>query len=116
LFAAINLKTGEVFAQCKPCQRQKEFWEFLGHFERTTPAHLAINVVADNYTTHNTGAVRQWLLSHPHWQLHFIPTHSSWLDQVERFFAKITLEVIRRGLFTSVPHLRKSTLDYTGVP
>ena len=71
-------------------------------------------MVADNYTTHNTSAVRQWLLRHPHWQLHFIPTHSSWLDQVERFFAKITLEVIRRGLFTSVPHLRKSTLDYIG--
>lgn len=71
-------------------------------------------MVADNYTTHNTSDVRQWLLRHPHWQLHFIPTHSSWLDQVERFFAKITLEVIRRGLFTSVPHLRKSTLYYIG--
>ena len=114
LFAAMDVKTGEVFAQCKPRHRQKEFLEFLRHIERTTPAHLAIHVVADNYATHKTSAVRQWLLRHPRWQLHFIPTHSSWLNQVERFFAKITLEVIRRGSFTSVPHLRKSILDYIG--
>lgn len=114
LFAAMDVKTGEVFAQCKPRHRQKEFLEFLRHIERTTPAHLAIHVVVDNYATHKTSAVRQWLLRHPRWQLHFIPTHSSWLNQVERFFAKITLEVIRRGSFTSVPHLRKSILDYIG--
>lgn len=114
LFAAMNVKTGEVFAQCKPRHRQKEFLEFLRHIERTTPAGLSIHVVADNYATHKTSAVRQWLLRHPRWQLHFIPTHSSWLNQVERFFAKITLEVIRRGSFTSVPNLRKAILDYIG--
>lgn len=112
LFAAMDVKTGEVFAQCKPRHRQKEFLEFLRHIERTTQPGLAIHVVVDNYATHKTTAVRQWLLRHPRWQLHFIPTHSSWLNQVERFFAKITLEVIRRGSFTSVPNLRKAIVNY----
>ena len=112
LFAALDVKTGEVFAQCKARHRQKEFLEFLRHIERSTPRDLAIHVVVDNYSTHKTKAVRQWLLRHPRWQLHFIPTHSSWLNQVERFFAKITLEVIRRGSFTSVPDLRKAILGY----
>lgn len=112
LFAALDVKTGEVFAQCKPRHRQKEFLEFLRHIERSTPADLAIHVIMDNYGTHKTKAVREWFVRHPRWQFHFIPTHSSWLNQVERFFAKITLEVIRRGSFTSVHQLRNAILDY----
>jgi len=112
IFAALDVKTGEVFAQCKPRHRQKEFIEFLRHIERSTPEHLAIHVIVDNYATHKTKAVRGWLLRHPRWQIHFIPTHSSWLNQVERFFAKITLEVIRRGSFTSVAQLRAAILAY----
>lgn len=112
LFAALDVKTGEVMAQCKARHRQKEFLEFLRHIERSTPPDLDIHVVVDNYSTHKTKAVREWLLRHPRWQLHFIPTHSSWLNQVERFFATITLEVIRRGSFTSVAQLRKAILDY----
>lgn len=112
LFAALDVKTGEVFAQCKPRHRHKEFLEFLRHIERATAPELAIHVIVDNYSAHKTKAVREWLLRHPRWQLHFIPTHSSWLNQVERFFAKITLEVIRRGSFTSVAQLRKAILDY----
>lgn len=65
----------------------------------------------DNYSTHKTKAVREWLAP-SRWQFHFIPTHSSWLNQVERFFAKITLEVIRRGSFRSVHQLRNAILDY----
>lgn len=112
LFAALDVKTGEVFAQCKPRHRQKEFLEFLRHIERSTPPELSVHVIVDNYSSHKTKAVREWLIRHPGWQLHFIPTHSSWLNQVERFFAKITLEVIRRGSFTGVPQLRKAILDY----
>lgn len=112
LFAALDVKTGEVFAQCKPRHRHKEFLEFLRHIERATASELAIHVIVDNYSAHKTKAVREWLLRHPRWQLHFIPTHSSWLNQVERFFAKITLDVIRRGSFTSVAQLRKAILDY----
>lgn len=112
LFAALDVKTGEVFAQCKPRHRQKEFLEFLRHIERSTPSELSIHVIVDNYSTHKTKAVREWLVRHPRWQLHFIPTHSSWLNQVERFFAKITLEVIRRGSFISVAQLRAAILEY----
>lgn len=112
LFAALNVKTGEVIAQCKPRHRQKEFLEFLRHIERSTPPELSLHVIVDNYATHKTKAVRQWLVRHPRWQLHFIPTHSSWLNQVERFFAKITLEIIRRGSFTGVPQLRKAIIEY----
>lgn len=112
LFAALDVKTGEVLAQCKPRHRHKEFLEFLRHIERSTAPELSIHVIVDNYSTHKTKAVREWLLRHPRWQLHFIPTHSSWLNQVERFFAKITLEVIRRGSFTGVAQLRKAILEY----
>ena len=66
----------------------------------------------DNYATHKTAAVRRWLVRHPRFHLHFIPTHSSWLNQVERWFAKITTEAIRRGSFRSVSHLRQTILDY----
>lgn len=78
---------------------------------RIPPADLAIHVIMDNYSTHKTKAVREWLAP-SRWQFHFIPTHSSWLNQVERFFAKITLEVIRRGSFRSVHQLRNAILDY----
>ena len=112
LFAALDVKTGEIFAQCKPRHRHKEFLEFLRHIERATAPELAIHVIVDNYAAHKTKAVREWLVRHPRWQLHFIPTHSSWLNQVERFFAKITLEVIRRESFTSVSQLKKAILGY----
>ena len=65
LFAALDVKTGEVFAQCKPRHRQKEFLEFLRHIERSTPSELSIHVIVDNYSTHKTKAVREWLVRHP---------------------------------------------------
>jgi transposase len=74
IFAALDVKTGEVFAQCKPRHRQKEFIEFLRHIERSTPENLAIHVIVDNYATHKTKAVRGWLVRHPRWQIHCIPT------------------------------------------
>lgn len=112
LFAALDVKTGEVYAQCQPRHRHQEFLKFLRHIEKTTPPDLDLHVIVDNYAAHKTKAVRQWLVRHPRWQLHFIPTHSSWLNQVERFFAKITLEVIRRGSFASVAQLRTAILEY----
>lgn len=112
LFAALDVKTGEVIARCKSRHRAKEFLDFLREIERETPAELSIHVVLDNYSTHKTIAVREWLTRHPRWHLHFIPTHSSWLNQVERFFGMITLEVIRRGSFTGVPDLKKKILKY----
>ena len=69
---------------------------------------VSVHVVLDNYGTHKTPAVKRWFLRHPEYHLHFIPTSSSWLNQVERFFARITEQRIRRGVFTSVPQLEKA--------
>jgi transposase len=84
----------------------------LKQLERDTPAGLDLHVVLDNYAAHKTPSVRLWVARHPRWHLHFIPTHSSWLNQVERFFAKITDERIRRESFRSVAQLREVILQY----
>lgn len=112
LFAALDVKTGEVYGQCHKRHSQKELIEFFRHLERETPAELDLHVVMDNYATHKTERVRQWLARHPRWHIHFIPTHSSWLNQVERFFAKITNDMIRRGNFRSVEQLKDAILTY----
>lgn len=112
LFAALNVASGEVYARCQKRHRQKEFIVFLQQLEDSTPKNLEIHAVLDNYAAHKTPKVRLWIAKHPRWHLHFIPTHSSWLNQVERFFAKITEQRIRRESFRSVQHLREAILDY----
>ena len=112
LFAALDVKTGELYAQCHQRHTQKQFLTFLRKIERETPGQLDVHVIMDNYATHKTAAVRTWLARHPRWHIHFIPTHSSWLNQVERFFAKITTERIRRGCFRSVTQLRRAIFEY----
>jgi len=112
LFAALDIKTGQVMAQCRKRHTSKDFLAFLNKIDATVPNELDLHIIVDNYATHKTKAVRDWLVAHPRWRFHFIPTHSSWLNQVERFFAKITLDIIRRGSFTSLPQLRKAILDY----
>lgn len=112
LFAALDVATGEVYAKCQKRHRQQEFLKFLKEVEQETPRALDIHVVLDNYAAHKTPSVRLWIARHPRWHLHFIPTHSSWLNQVERFFAKITQERIRRESFRSVNHLRQTMLSY----
>jgi len=112
LFAALDVKSGQVYARCRHRHRQQEFLSFLKQLERDTPVGLDLHVVLDNYAAHKTPSVRLWVARHPRWHLHFIPTHSSWLNQVERFFAKITAERIRRESFRSVAQLRQVILDY----
>ena len=112
LFAALDVATGTVYAQCQKRHRQQEFLGFLKQLERDVPARLSVHMVLDNYAAHKTPRVRLWLARHRRWHLHFIPTHSSWLNQVERFFARITEERIRRESFRSVAHLRQTILDY----
>ena len=112
LFAALDVKTGEVYAQCQSRHTHREFLSFLRQIEDQTPAGLDLHVVLDNYAAHKTVQVRRWLARHPRWHIHFIPTHSSWLNQVERFFAKITQQRIRRGSFRSVAELRTSIIGY----
>lgn len=112
LFAALEIATGRIISATKPKHRSREFLAFLRQVERSVPAHLQVHAVLDNYATHKTEAVENWLAKHPRWHLHFIPTHSSWLNQVERFFAKITNQRIRRGVFRSVPELQKAIHAY----
>ena len=97
LFAALNVKTGEVLGECLPRHRAKEFIRFLKKIDRTVAKHLDLHLIVDNYTTHKTKEVQAWLERHPCFKLHFIPTSSSWLNLVERFFAEITGKRIRRG-------------------
>jgi putative transposase len=78
---------------------------FLRDIDRAVPGELDIHCIADNYATHKHPKIRAWLAARPRWQIHFIPTYSSWLNQVERFFALITGKAIRRGSFTSVKQL-----------
>ena len=112
LFAALDVATGRVIGSVKPRHRSREFLAFLRQIEQEVPAGLEIYLVVDNYSTHKTATVARWLRSRPHWLLHFIPTHSSWLNQVERFFALITNQSIRRSSYSSVPQLKAAILDY----
>ncbi|AHF91212.1 integrase [Opitutaceae bacterium TAV5] len=112
LFAALEVATGEVWGRCHARHTHKEFLAFLKQIEDRTPAGLDIHVVLDNYATHKTDAVVRWLARHPRWHLHFIPTHSSWLNQVERFFAELTRKRLQRESFLSVQQLRSAISDY----
>jgi len=105
LFAALNVLNGAVLATCKPRHRHQEFLSFLRQIDAAVPADLAVHCIVDNYATHSHPKVKAWLASRPRWHMHFIPTYSSWLNQVERFFALITDKAIRRGSFTSVKQL-----------
>ena len=105
LFAALDLLDGTVLAQCRPRHRHQEFLGFLRAIDKAVPADLEIHVVLDNYATHKHPKVKAWLAARPRWHLHFIPTYSSWLNLVERFFAHISDKAIRRGSFHSVRDL-----------
>lgn len=96
---------GAVLASCKPRHRHQEFLAFLREIDKAVPAELDVHCIVDNYATHSHPKVKAWLASRSRWHMHFIPTYSSWLNQVERFFALITDKAIRRGSFTSVKQL-----------
>ena len=115
LFAALDVATGKVYSKCQPRHTQEEFLKFLRKIDRETPSDLDIHIIADNYSSHKTKKVKEWLAKHPRWHIHFTPTHSSWLNQVERFFAKITQDSIRRGSFRSVDELKEAIDKYIEV-
>jgi len=114
LFAALNVATGQVIGKCHARHRQQEFVKFLDHLNATLAKEpgVSIHIVLDNSATHKTPAVKRWLLRHPEYHLHFMPTSSSWLNQIERFFAEITEKRIRRGAFRSVPALVEAINEY----
>ena len=105
LFAALDIVTGGVISQCKPRHRHQEFLSFLKHLDGNTPAAMELHLIADNYATHKHPRVKAWLARHPRFHLHFTPTYSSWLNQVERWFGLITQQAIRRGSFRNVRQL-----------
>ncbi|HVZ19308.1 MAG TPA: IS630 family transposase [Terriglobales bacterium] len=105
LFAALDIATGTVFAECKPRHRHQEFLTFLRDLDACVPADLDVHLVVDNYATHKHAKVRTWLARRPRFHIHYTPTYSSWLNQVERWFGLITQRAIRRGSFRSVKQL-----------
>lgn len=105
LFAALDVATGEVIAQCKPKHRHQEFLSFLRSIESNVPKNLNVHVIMDNYASHKHPKVKAWFAQRPRFHPHFTPTYSSWLNQVERWFGIITQRAIRRGSFTSTKQL-----------
>jgi putative transposase len=105
LFAALDIVTGQVMAQCKKRHRHQEFLAFLEHIEENVPEAMDLHLVLDNYSTHKHPKARAWLAQRPRYHLHFTPTYSSWLNQVERWFGLITQRAIKRGSFQSVKEL-----------
>jgi transposase len=101
-----ELELGEVIGACMPRHRSKEFLRFLKKIDKLVARHLDVHVVCDNYRTHKTKEVEAWLKRHKRFTLHFTPTSSSWLNLVERLFAEITRQRIRRGVFNSVADLQ----------
>ena len=114
LFAAYDAATGRVFGRCHQRHRHQEFLAFLERLDAEFPddGHSQLHLIIDNYATHKTPKVHPWLLRRPRFQLHFTPTGSSWLNMVERFFARITNEAIRRGSFSSVRQLQAAIDTY----
>jgi len=112
LYAALNPKTGEVLGQTAPRHTSQEFVAFLEEVVDTQPPEREVHVILDNFATHKTDLVKHFLQQHPNVTLHFTPTYSSWLNQVEIWFAKIEREVIARGIFTSVPDLARKLRRY----
>jgi putative transposase len=105
LFAAFDIATGKVIADCKRRHRHQEFLAFLTEVETNVPAHLDVHLILDNYGTHKHRKVKAWLARRPRFHVHFTPTYASWLNQVERWFALITQRAIRRGSFRKVREL-----------
>jgi transposase len=112
LFAALSMLDGTVIGDCMPRHRHQEFIRFLTTIDGNTPPALDLHLIVDNYGTHKHPRVKSWLRRHPRFHLHFIPTSSSWLNLVERWFREITDKRIRRGSFENVPALIQAITDY----
>lgn len=112
LFAALDVKTGKVIGECLPRHRAKEFIGFLKKIDRIVKKSLDVHLIVDNYGTHKAPEVQAWLAKHPRFKLHFTPTSCSWLNLVERLFAEITRQRIRRGAFHSLADLETAITDW----
>src|SRR5204863_5642982 len=107
LFAAFNVADGTVISALHRRHRAAEFNKFLARIDAEVPAELDVHLICDNYGTHKTPAIKAWLDKHPRFHMHFTPTGSSWINQVERWFGFLTDQMIRRGAHKSVQALEK---------
>lgn len=112
LFAALDVATGKVIGETHRRHRSQEFKTFLSRVEREVPQGLEVHLVMDNYGTHKTPLIRRWLLKHPRFQVHFTPTYSSWINQVERWFSLLTEKQLRRGTHKSTRQLEDAVRLY----
>tara|TARA_B100001750_G_scaffold125824_1_gene99821 strand:- start:2207 stop:3319 length:1113 start_codon:yes stop_codon:yes gene_type:complete len=112
LFAALDIATGEVIGECHRKHRALEFRKFLNTINRTVPKDLSVHLVMDNYSTHSTPEIKRWRRAHPRFHFHFVPTYSSWLNQVERWFALLTERALKRGVHRSTRQLERAIRDF----
>jgi len=117
LFAALNVLTGEIIGRCQGRHRHQEFIKFLNDLDRSIPVEdgVEIHLIMDNYATHKVDKVKRWFARRPRYHVHFTPTGSSWINQIERWFAKLTEECIRRGSYKSVRELKRAIEEYIEV-
>ena len=112
LFAALDVATGRVLGQCRRRHRASEFLKFLNQIDASVPDELDVHIILDNLSTHKTPAVHRWFLRHPRYHLHFTPTYSSWLNQVERWFALLETKALKRGVHRSTAELEKAIYEF----
>jgi transposase len=112
LFAAFDIADGTVISELHRRHRHQEFLKFLKKIDKNVPAGLDVHLVCDNYGTHKTPAIQDWLARHPRFRVHFTPTGSSWINQVERWFGYLTDKKIRRGVHKSVQALEADIRDW----
>ncbi len=112
LFAAFDIADGTVISALHRRHRAVEFKKFLIAIDKTVPTELDVHIVCDNLATHKTVTVRDWLVKHPRFHIHFTPTGSSWINQVERWFGYLTDQLLRRGVHTSVAALEKDVREW----
>jgi len=112
LFAAFNVADGTVISEVHRRHRAIEFKKFLISIDKAVPAELDVHLICDNLATHKTPAINTWLANHPRFHLHFTPTGSSWINQVERWFGYLTDQLLRRGVHKSVQALEKDVRDW----
>jgi transposase len=113
LFAALNVATGQIISSMHQRHRHQEFLKFLKKIDATVPGDLDLHLICDNYATHKTPAIRNWLIRHPRFHLHFTPTSSSWLNLVERWFAELTNRKLRRSAHRNVRELTADIRAWT---
>lgn len=112
LFAALDIASGFVIGKCYKRHRAAEFLDFLKQIDARVPEGIDIHIIMDNYATHKTALVKNWLARRPHYHVHFTPTSASWINQVERWFAELTRKQIRRGVHTSTKQLEADIIAF----